>query len=111
MRLTPTLKFLIIAWAFVTSMFVLAWTGIQLDLEAVGLNPHIYAIVLTIAVIIDKGATALLAYLGLRQVSVNDLDDETILVAAQARFGSALRIDATMTPPPPSSVPDPTGRL
>ena len=110
MTLTPTLKFLIIAFAFVTSMFVRAWTGIQLDLEAIGLNPHVYAIVLTIAVIIDKGATALLAYLGIRRVSLDDFDDETILAAARARFGNALQVGPPV-PPPPSSVVDPTGRL
>lgn len=72
MTLTPRLKFLVIAWAFVTSVFVLAWTGIQLDALAIGLNEHVYAIVLTIAVIVDKSAVALLGYLGLRAPTIED---------------------------------------
>ena len=72
MTLTPLLKLIVIAWALLSSMFVLAWTGIQGDLLAIGLNEHVYAIVLTVAVIVDKAAVALLGYLGLKAPTVED---------------------------------------
>lgn len=66
MTLSPGIKFAIIAYAFVVGMAVLAWTGIQADATAIGLNEHVYNIVSTVLGVLSAGATGLLGYLGLK---------------------------------------------
>ena len=66
MTLTPTLKFIVIATAFVAQLITLAWTGIKVDALALNLNEHVYNIVLTVTTLFNAGMMAMLAYLGLK---------------------------------------------
>ena len=66
MALTPTTKFLILAFAGLVQGAALIWTGIKIDLLALDFNENAYNIVLTIITTASVGMTALLAYLGLR---------------------------------------------
>ena len=70
MQLTPLLKSLIIAYAFVTGMAMLIWTGIKIDVLGLGLRPEWFNIGLVVIVVLDKGATALLTYLGLKAPTI-----------------------------------------
>lgn len=70
MTLTPTLKFVLIAVAFMVNLGLLIWTGIKIDVLALGLNEHVFNIGLTIFTSLNLGASALLVYLGLKAPTV-----------------------------------------
>lgn len=72
MTLTPTLKFLIIAAAFVVNIAGLIWTGIKVDVLAVGLDEHVFNIGLTVLTTLNTGVAALLIYLGLKAPTLGD---------------------------------------
>lgn len=66
MQLTPTMKFLIIAYAFLVNTALLVWTGIQVNTQNLGLSTDWYNIGLTVLTSLNLGASALLVYLGLK---------------------------------------------
>lgn len=71
MTLTPTLKFLVIAAAFVVNMALLIWTGIKIDVLALGMREEAFNIGLTVLTILNTGAAGLLVYLGLKAPTTN----------------------------------------
>ena len=76
MTLTPQLKFLVIATAVLVNLSLLAWTGIKLDVLALGMNEHLFNIGLTVLTILNLGSSSLLVYLGLKSPTVGDKDAE-----------------------------------
>ncbi len=66
MTLTPTLKFLVIAYAFAINSAVLVWTGIQVNVSNLGLSSDWYNVGLVVLTTLNLGASALLVYLGLK---------------------------------------------
>lgn len=66
MTLTPTIKFLLMTMAVVTSLALLVWTAVKVDALALNLNEHVYNIVLIVIVSLDTMMTGVLGYLGLR---------------------------------------------
>ena len=66
MTLTPTQKFLVIALAGSINLALLVWTGIKVDVLALGLDDHVFNIGLTLLTTLNLGATSLLIYLGLK---------------------------------------------
>lgn len=70
MQLTPTLKFLIVAYAFLINSLVLIWTGIQVNVSNLGLSVDWYNIGLTVLTSLNLGASALLIYLGLKAPTI-----------------------------------------
>ena len=70
MTLTPTLKFVLIATAFTVNIALLIWTGIKIDVLALGMREEAFNIGLTVLTVLNTGATALLVYLGLRSPTV-----------------------------------------
>lgn len=66
MTLTPALKFAVIATAFVIQMSLLVWTGIKIDVLALGMRAEAFNIGLTVLTILNTGAVGLLTYLGLK---------------------------------------------
>ena len=72
MTLTPTLKFLVIAYAFLINSAVLIWTGIQINAQNLGLSLDWYNIGLTVLTTLNLGASGLLVYLGLKAPTVDN---------------------------------------
>jgi hypothetical protein len=72
MTLTPTLKFLIIAFALAVNVVLLTWTGIKIDVLALGMREEVFNIGLTVLTMLNAGAGALLVYLGLKAPTVGD---------------------------------------
>nr|ART39086.1 H511 [uncultured bacterium] len=72
MQLTPALKVAIITFAFMTSIAMLIWTSIKTNALALNLNEHLFNIILVVIVMLDKGASALLVYLGLRAPTIGE---------------------------------------
>lgn len=66
MTLTPNLKFLIIAYAFLINSAVLIWTAIQVNVSNLGLSLDWYNIGLIVLTTLNLGASGLLAFLGLK---------------------------------------------
>lgn len=66
MTLTPLQKFLVIAAAGTVNMALLVWTGIKIDVLALGMKAEVFNIGLTVLTILNTGAVALLTYLGLK---------------------------------------------
>jgi len=66
MTLTPTLKLLIITYAFLINSAVLVWVGIQVNVSNLGLSPDWYNVGLTVLTTLNLGASGLLGYLGLK---------------------------------------------
>jgi hypothetical protein len=66
MVLSPTLKFTLIAAAFTIQLCLLAWTGIKIDVLALGMRDEVFNIGLTLLTILNAGAFGLLSYLGLK---------------------------------------------
>jgi hypothetical protein len=70
MTLTPTIKFILIAAAFTVNMALLVWTGIKIDVLALGMKQEVFNIGLTVLTIMNAGTGALLVYLGLKAPTV-----------------------------------------
>lgn len=66
MTLTPTLKFLIVAFASAVVVIGWVWTGIKVDALALGMNEHAYNIGLVVISSLSTAASGLLVYLGLK---------------------------------------------
>lgn len=66
MTLTPTQKFLVIALAGTINLLMLIWTGVKIDVLALGLNDHVFNIGQTVLTVLNLGSTSLLVYLGLK---------------------------------------------
>ena len=66
MTLTPAIKFALIASAVLVNLTLLAWTGIKIDVLALGMKQEVFNIGLTVLTILNSGVTAILAYLGMR---------------------------------------------
>jgi len=66
MTLTPTLKFIVIAFAVAFALLSETWVEIDADVEALGMGDAAYSIVSTVLGKLDLLGSALLAYLGLR---------------------------------------------
>jgi hypothetical protein len=72
MTLTPTMKFILIATAFLIQLSLIGWTAIKIDVLALGMKAEVFNIGLTVLTTLSAGATALLGYLGLRAPTVED---------------------------------------
>lgn len=72
MTLTPTVKFILIAVAFLVNMALLVWTGIKIDALSLGMREEVFNIGLTVLTITNAGASALLVYLGLKAPTVGE---------------------------------------
>lgn len=70
MTLTPLQKFLIIAFAFTVNVALLVWTGIKIDVLALGMREEVFNIGLTLLTTVNAGAGALLVYLGLKAPTI-----------------------------------------
>lgn len=66
MVLTPLQKFILIACAIVIGAFGLIWTGIKIDVLALGLNEHVFNIGQTISTVLNTTMIGILTYLGLK---------------------------------------------
>lgn len=66
MTLTPTLKFVIIAFASSIVVVGWIWVGIKVDALALGLDEHVYNIGLVVIGSLNTAALGLLTYLGLK---------------------------------------------
>ena len=64
--MSPTVKALIIGYAFIVNSAVLIWAGIQLYATNLGLSTDWYNIGLVIVTTLNLGASGMLAFLGLR---------------------------------------------
>lgn len=104
MTLSPMQKFLIIAAAGIVEGALLIWTGIKIDVLALGLNDHVYNIGTVILTIVNGGAIGLLVMLGLRAPTLDDVPDVE-------RLGNMIRVGGELfvksgdaeTPTRPSS--------
>ena len=75
MSLTPTLKALIIGFAFLVNVMLLIWAGIKIDVLALGMKQEVFNIGLTVLTILNAGTGALLVYLGLKAPTIESTKD------------------------------------
>jgi hypothetical protein len=72
MQLTATTKFFLIAAAFMINLTLLAWTGVKIDVLALGMREEVFNIGLTVLTTVNAGMSALLLYLGLKAPAIEE---------------------------------------
>lgn len=79
MTMTPFIKFILISFVIIVNLLMWVWTGIQTDAFALGLNEHVYNIVLVIINGLVTTGSGLIAYLGLKApvFEGDDQEDES----------------------------------
>ena len=76
MVLTSRQKFLLITSAILIGAFGLIWTGIKVDVLALGMNEHVFNIGQTVSTVLNTTIIGVLTYLGLKAPTAPKEDDD-----------------------------------